>query len=245
MPFVDPDRPINPNFVFRGYDMTYDQVVSALAAAKSVKEAARMINVSYGTLKRYAKMYVDPVTGKTLLEKFKNPSGRGVDRNYDKLVGMYSPQKLYRVGQTATPDRIAKLKQIIISTRVVPLLCNRCGFHERRLTDMKPPLLINFKNKNKSDWRIENLELLCYNCYFLYISDPIKAEAIKKIESYDYDNQVYKQELDTFHQMDDVYIQHLKSLGLDGEGDVLSLSNAEPEDIVDYKDDGEDLVDLL
>lgn len=230
---------------FKGYDLTEEQVLSYLASASSVKEAARMANISYETLKRYAKMYTDPLTGKTLLEKFKNPSGRGVNRNYDKLVAAYTPEKLYREGQRATPDRVAKLKEIVINTKALSLMCNKCAYHERRLTDMKPPLLLNFKNKNRSDWRIENLELLCYNCYFLYVTDPIKAEALKKMQSYEYDNTVYREEMESFHQLDDVYLDHLKSLGLDGEGDVIDLSDTESPDLVDFKDEGEDLVDLL
>lgn len=244
MAFVDGENKISPNFVFRGYDMTRQQVESALAAATSVKEAARMINVSYGTLKRYAKMYVDEVTGKTLLEKFKNPSGKGQNRNYDKLTSIYSPEKLFRNGQNATLERIAKLKQIVVGRALLPLLCNKCGYHERRLTDMKPPLLLNFVNKNKCDWRMENLELICYNCYFLYIADPLTKEEVKKIESYEFDNEVYKERLHEFHQMDDVYLNHLKELGLDGEGDViLSSEEDEGEDLVDYEDD--DLIDII
>jgi hypothetical protein len=234
-----------PENTFKGYDLTEEQVLSYLASASSIKEAARMANMTYGTLKKYAEKYTDPVTGKTLFDKFKNPSGKGVNRNYDKLVVLKSPEKIFTVGRHATADKIAKLKEIVIVKKIVPLLCNKCGYHERRLTDMKPPLLINFKNRNKSDWRIENIELLCYNCYFLYVSDPIKKEVVKKIESYEFDNEMYKDEMQNFHQMDDVYVAHLKSLGLDGEGDVPDNSNTNPEDLLDYGDEGDDLVDLL
>jgi hypothetical protein len=65
------------------------------------------------------------------------------------------------------------------------------------------------------------------------------------MQSYEYDNTVYKEEMESFHQLDDVYLDHLKSLGLDGEGDVIDLSDTESPDLVDFKDEGEDLVDLL
>lgn len=242
MPFVDQDNH-NPNFIFKGYDLTQEQVVSALAAATSVKEAARILNISYGTLKKYAKKYVDENTGKTLFEKFKNPYGKGVNRNYDKLTSIYSPEKLFREGQNSTPERIAKLKDIVIGRKFISLMCNKCGYHERRLTDMKPPLLLNFISKNKSDWRLENLELLCYNCYFLYIGDPLTKEEVKKIESYDFGNEAYKERLQDFHQMDEVYLNHLKQLGLDDEGDVIVSSDLETEDLVDYTEDEDDLID--
>lgn len=242
MAFVDENK-YNPNFVFRGYDLTEEQVLSALTAATSVKEAARILNISYGTLKSYAKKYVDPMSGKTLFEKFKNPSGKGINRNYDKLTSMYSPEKLFKQGQKTTPERIAKLKEIVISKCIVKLVCNKCGYHERRLTDMKPPLLLNFVNKNKSDWRIENLELLCYNCYFLYIGDPLTKEEIKKIQSYDFDSEAYKEDLQEFHQLDEVYMNHLRDLGLDGEGDIVDSTDFDDNDLVDYTEDEDDLVD--
>lgn len=243
MPFVDQNK-YNPNFIFRGYDLTRDQVLSALAAANSIKEASRILNISYGTLKKYAKKYVDENSGKTLFEKFKNPQGKGVDRNYDKLTSIYSPEKLFTVGQKTTPERIAKLKEIVISHRFISLLCSKCGYHERRLTDMKPPLLLNFVNKNKSDWRLDNLELLCYNCYFLYIGDPLTKEEVKKIESYELDNEAYKERLQDFHQLDEVYMNHLKQLGLDGEGDIVVTNTEDENDLVDY-DDADDLIDRI
>lgn len=242
MAFVDENK-YNPNFIFRGYDLTQEQVLSALTAASSVKEAARILNISYGTLKSYAKKYVDENTGKTLFEKFKNPYGKGVNRNYDKLTSMYSPEKLFREGQKTTPERIAKLKDIVVGRRLINLMCNKCGYHERRLTDMKPPLLLNFISKNKSDWRLENLELLCYNCYFLYIGDPLTKEEVKMIQSYDFGNEAYKDQLQEFHQMDEVYLNHLKDLGLDGDGDVIVSNDSKIDDFVDYTDNEDDLID--
>jgi hypothetical protein len=146
-------------------------------------------------------------------------------------------------GQSALPERVAKLKQIVFDYKVLPMICNKCGYHERRLTDMKPPLLLNFMNKNKHDWRKENLELLCYNCYFLYIGNPITQDLIKKVEAQDLDNKVFKEELYEFHKLDDVYLEHLKELGLD-DGDYIDEEDTKDEDLVDY-DDGSDLIDLV
>ena len=107
---------------------------------------------------------------------------------------------------------------------------------------MKPPLLLNFVNKSKYDWRKENLELLCYNCYFLYIANPLTEKMVKAVESLDYENEHVKEELEEFHQLDQVYLDHLKSLGLDDEGDVIEME--ESEDLIDF-DDGSDLIDLI
>lgn len=234
---------ISPEFIYKGYDLTEQQVVEALTSSSSVKEAARKLYISYGTLKKYAKKYVDPLTGKSLLEKFKNPSGKGVSKNKDKLTAYYTPEKLFVSGQRATSERITKLKEIVIAHKHVNLHCSKCGYLERRLTDLKPPLLISFKNGKRTDWRLENLELLCYNCYFLYIGDPLSKKLINKLESGDLDNEIFKDKLQDFHQMDEVYLNHLKDLGLDEYGDVVDTSSEEI-DIVDF-DEGEEFIDRI
>ena len=44
--------------------------------------------------------------------------------------------------------------------------CEQCGYGERRITDGKIPLLLNFEDGNKTNHNIENLKILCYNCTF-------------------------------------------------------------------------------
>ena len=218
-------------------------MLAALVETTSVKEAARLMNISYPTFKKYCKQHTDINTGQTLFDKFTNPAGRGINRNQDKNKFLADPMSVLKNGQSALPERVAKLKQIVFDYKVLPMICNKCGYHERRLTDMKPPLLLNFMNKNKHDWRKENLELLCYNCYFLYIGNPITQDLIKKVEAQDLDNKVFKEELYEFHKLDDVYLEHLKELGLD-DGDYIDEEDTKDEDLVDY-DDGSDLIDLV
>jgi hypothetical protein len=236
-------RPAYLKNPYKGYQLTQDQVLAALVETTSVKEAARLMNISYPTFKKYCKQHTDINTGQTLFDKFTNPAGRGINRNQDKNKFLADPMSVLKNGQSALPERVAKLKQIVFDYKVLPMICNKCGYHERRLTDMKPPLLLNFMNKNKHDWRKENLELLCYNCYFLYIGNPITQDLIKKVEAQDLDNKVFKEELYEFHKLDDVYLEHLKELGLD-DGDYIDEEDTKDEDLVDY-DDGSDLIDLV
>lgn len=230
-------------FINKGYQLTEEEVLTALINTTSVKEAARSLRISYGTLKKYAKMYTDLNTGQTLLEKFKNQSGRGIKKSGEKLRDYYAPQKLFKFGQKATPERIAKLKEIVIEKKYLTLRCNKCGYHERRLTDMKPPLLLNFINKRKVDWRLENLELLCYNCYFLYVSDPFKNETIKQVESQNINSEIFNDKLQDFHQLDEVYLNHLRDLGLEGSGDVIDV-DLQASEVVELNDEDE-LIDRI
>jgi hypothetical protein len=84
-----------------------------------------------------------------------------------------------------------------------------CDFTERRVTDYKMPLLMHFRNGNKVDYRLENLQLLCYNCYYLYVGEVLTGNQIRSIES----NQETKQ-VDFDWQLDEDQIANMKALGL-------------------------------
>ena len=49
----------------------------------------------------------------------------------------------------------------------------RSGYQERRLYDYEVPLKINFIDDNKSNFSLNNIQLLCYNCYFLHVKSPL------------------------------------------------------------------------
>ena len=60
--------------------------------------------------------------------------------------------------------------------------CNCCSFEERRVVDYKVPLVLNFKDKNKKNWKQDNLEFLCYNCYFLNVGNIWSDNQLKQME---------------------------------------------------------------
>ena len=44
--------------------------------------------------------------------------------------------------------------------------CNNCGFEEKRLTDGKVPLVLDFKDGNRKNHKYDNLQMLCFNVHF-------------------------------------------------------------------------------
>ena len=66
-----------------------------------------------------------------------------------------------------------KLKNRLIQEGYLPEKCACCGFNEKRVIDNKIPLILNFIDNNLHNFKIENLELLCYNCYFLMVGTPM------------------------------------------------------------------------
>jgi hypothetical protein len=45
--------------------------------------------------------------------------------------------------------------------------CESCGFNEVRVIDGQMPILLSQKDGNRENYDIDNLEVLCYNCYYL------------------------------------------------------------------------------
>ena len=205
--------------------ITKEQVLRAMRHTKSNMAAARYLKVSYQHYKKYAKLYKDEEQDKTLFEIHFNQSGKGIRKH----MGGYGKSKdttpLQDVldGKASivdyTPDI---LKTRLIQEGFIEEKCNCCGFAERRVVDYKVPLLLNFLDKNKFNWVRENLEFLCYNCYFLQVGNVWSDSQLAQLEDYTVDNK-YKQDEAPDFELDESSIQHLKELGLwdneDEEGD--------------------------
>ena len=148
----------------------------AMKYTKSNKAAARFLNVHYLTYRKYAKMYFDK-DGKSLFEKHYNASGRGINK-----VRLKKGENIDDILNNLCPNYpLQQLKNMLINNSYVVEKCDLCGFCEKRLTDGKVPLLMSFKDK-KNDYSLENLELLCYNCYFLTVGSIMGRTAEHKIQ---------------------------------------------------------------
>ena len=105
---------------------------------------------------------------------------------------------------------LIKLKYRLITEGHLLEECNMCKFNERRVSDYKMPLLLNFKDNNKKNYRKENIELLCYNHYFLncrYIFTD--KQRLKGIEDHKPINQS-----EVKWELDDYQLEQLEKLGL-------------------------------
>ena len=188
-------------------------IVAAQANTKSNMAAARYLHVSYQHYKRYAKMY-------KLFETHKNQSGKGIPKF---LKGKGKEPALLDIIEgrvSAAHFTPAKIKYRLIEAGYLLEQCSMCGFQERRVLDYKMPLLLHFKDNNKSNYSRENIELLCYNHFFLTVGDIFTDKDVKQIESH--------QELNSTSdkvewEVDDYHLQRLRELGLgDDEEDEIN-----------------------
>jgi len=206
-----------------------DMCLTAMDKTKSVKAAARYLNCSYHHLKRYMKLYVDEESGKTLFDKHKNQQGKGIPKFLrasgkepallDIIEGKINPASF-------SPD---KLKYRLTTEGYLEECCGNCGFTEHRVTDHKVPLILHFKDKNKLNYNLSNIEFLCYNCYFLFIGEVFSERDIKKLED---NKSVTKTTNAVDMQLDDYHLQRLKELGLDGENPI---DDDDPYNLVSYR----------
>jgi len=126
--------------------------------ARSAAEAAKMLGVSYNTYKKYAKEY-------KIFEDLKNPSGIGIRKGVQNVSGFHALDDILAGKYPNYP--IWKLKKRLLLNGYMEEKCCNCGFNERRLTDHRVPLVLDFIDENKKNHSYDNLRMFCFNCSFL------------------------------------------------------------------------------
>ena len=198
--------------------LTKEQILAAMAKTKSNAAAARYLNCSYVHYKKWAKIY-ESDTHDNLFEQHKNQSGVGIPKFL--RAGGKEPALIDiiegRVNASSfTPE---KIKYRLIAEGYLEEKCAICGFQERRVLDYKIPLLLHFKDNNKQNYKLENIEFLCYNHYFLNVGDVFTDKQIEGIEDHVPVNQSKVE-----WEVDDYHMQRLKELGLgDDDKDELNI----------------------
>lgn len=192
--------------------LSKEVILSAMDKTKSVRGAARYLNCSYQHLKKWMKFYKDEATGKTLLELHKNPSGKGIPKFLSHApFGRKDPAILDIINGVVDPSNFnpQKIKYRMIEGGYLREECYKCGFNERRVLDYKIPLLMHFKNGNKQNYTLENVEMLCYNCYYLSVGDLYTGKQIESIEDH---KPINNGQVDW--EVDDYTLERFKELGL-------------------------------
>lgn len=158
-----------PLFYNRALNLTDVEIRYAMQNSRSNLEASRFIGCNILTYKKYATRYIDHETGKSLWEIHRNKSGKKIPKNSDYK---YKTANIFNIldGKHPGYDR-KKLIRRIIEECIFPEECAICGFHERRITDDRVPLILIWKDGNLRNHKKENLEFICYNCYFLTYDD--------------------------------------------------------------------------
>lgn len=189
--------------------LTKEDILLAIKRTKSNRGAARFLHVSYPHYKRYAKLYKDE-SGVSLFELHKNPSGKGIPKfltNKGKQADILDIIEGRIPIEHFTPE---KIKSRLIAEGFLEERCSRCQMSERRVLDMKVPLIIHFQDGNKKNYSLDNINLLCYNCYFLFIGNIFTDKEIHSLETFE--TNLHGKE--PTWEVDDFILDHFKNLGL-------------------------------
>ena len=126
--------------------------------ARSAAEAARLLGISYNTYKKWAKLY-------GIFEELKNPGGVGIKKGLAVTPAFHSLDEILNGAHPNYP--VWKLKRRLLLNGYMEEKCNNCGFCERRVTDHRVPLVLDFLDGNRKNFQYDNLRMLCFNCSFL------------------------------------------------------------------------------
>lgn len=211
-------------------DLSKPEILSAMEKTKSVKAAARYLNCSYQHLKPWMKFYTDEETGLSLFEIHKNQSGKGIPKfitqsNFHKKEPAILDIVEGRVDASHWSSE--KLKYRMVEAGLIEECCSNCGFRERRVTDYKMPLIMHFKDGNTKHYGLNNVQLLCYNCYFLFYGQVFTENEIKKLEGHGSVTMKLEEEK---MKLDDYQMKMLRELGLQDKDD-----SDDPYSLVSYK----------
>jgi hypothetical protein len=195
--------------------LKHELILAAMAKTKSNLAASRYLNCSYQHYKKWAKLY-ESKTHDNLFEEHKNQSGKGIPKFL--RVGGKEPALLDLIEGRANASSFSpeKIKYRLITEGYLEEKCAQCGFLERRVLDYKIPILLHFKDNNKKNYHLENLEMLCYNHFFLTVGDIFTNKQIEGIEDH---KPVNQGKVDW--EVDDYHLERLKELGLGDDDDEL------------------------
>ena len=200
--------------------LSVEHIRAAMAKTKSNRAAARYLNVSYQHYKKWAKIYDATEDGyPNLFEQHKNQSGKGIPKFLNNKKGERSVLDIIEGRLDPSSWDPQKIKYRLFEEGYMKEECYNCGFHERRVNDYKMPLILNFKDRNKQHYRLENLEMLCYNCYFLFMGDIYNEKQLTALEDH---KPMYQADSDW--ELDDYQKQRLDELfGNDNKDDGLDI----------------------
>ena len=192
--------------------LSKEQILAAQAKTKSNMAAARYLHVSYQHYKKWAKLY-------KLFAGHKNQSGKGIPKFLNN--GKKDPALLDIIEGRVNASSFspAKIKYRLIEEGYLLEECSMCGFKERRVLDYRVPLIMHFKDGSKKNYKLDNVELLCYNCYFLQVGNIFNDRQIQGLEEH---KTVNESKIDW--EVDDYHLQRLKELGLEDEDELDLIS---------------------
>ena len=103
----------------------------------------------------------------------------------EKLFGNYirtnlanaGPYSIDKILQGEHPNYpVWKIRNRLLALEIFESKCNCCGYEEERLTDNTVPLLLDHIDGDTTNHKLENIQLLCLNCYYTQVGNPYNKD---------------------------------------------------------------------
>ena len=152
------NRPLN--IPGRRKVITKNMVLEAQQHTKSNMAAAKWMGVSYTTYRKWAKYY-------KVFDQHLNQKGKGIKKGFavrtvnveDVILGKRQPPR--RWSQSV-------VKEELIDKGYWQNECSNCGYNEENMATGKTCLGVDFKDGDSKNWLLDNIRLLCVNCYYSF-----------------------------------------------------------------------------
>ena len=140
--------------------LTKNMILTSQQNTKSSRKAASWLGVSYNTYKKWAKYY-------NIFEQHLNQKGVGIKKGW---ATYRVPLEDILTGKRKMPVNysFSTLKKRLIEDGYLQEECSSCEYNELNIITEKVCLGLDFKDGNHQNFKIDNLRLLCPNCYLSY-----------------------------------------------------------------------------
>ena len=138
--------------------ITKKMIEDSQMVTKSNAEASRWLGVNYLTYRKYAKIY-------GLFDQHLNQRGVGIKKGYGKYR-----KPLDELLSSDRKIRLTKryLKKRLVEENWVEEECSSCSYNEIVMGKDNVALLIDFIDGDNDNTKLDNIRLLCPNCYLSY-----------------------------------------------------------------------------
>ena len=152
------NRPLN--IPGRRKVITKNMILEAQKHTKSNMAAAKWMNVCYTTYKKWAQYY-------GVFEQHLNKKGNGIKKGF--AVRTVNVEDIV-LGKRQPPRRWSQsvVKEELIDKGYWQNECSNCGYNEENMATGKTCLGVDFKDGDSKNWLLDNIRLLCSNCYYSF-----------------------------------------------------------------------------
>ena len=150
--------------------LTKNKILTAQDNTKSAAEASRWLGVSFNTYKKWAKYY-------KIFDQHLNQEGIGIKKGYGRWIKsldqILDGTKKYRM-------RAGYIKKRLLKDKWVEEECSSCGYNEIIIGKESVALRLDYVDGDVTNNTLENLRLLCPNCYLSHNGHMPSSERFYK-----------------------------------------------------------------